>query len=69
MDWSYADYLWIIVISSLDSFTADDPLVRKWYNATFLQICSHEKANSSTTWMALGWVKCLYILILGELFL
>ncbi len=24
-------------------FTAEDPLVNKWYNATFLQICSDEK--------------------------
>ncbi len=33
-------------------FTADDPLVRKWCNARFLQICSHEEINSSTSWMA-----------------
>ncbi len=33
-------------------FTAEDPLVSKWCNATFLQICSHEQTNS---WMAWGW--------------
>ncbi len=32
-------------------FTAEDPLLRKWYNATFLQICSDEETNSSTSWM------------------
>ncbi len=38
-------------------FTAEDPLVSKWCNATFLQICSHEETNSSISWMA--WVsKC-----------
>ncbi len=37
-------------------FTTDDPLVSKWCNATFLQTCSDEKTNSSTYWMAWGWV-------------
>ncbi len=36
-------------------FTAEDPLVSKWCNAKFLQICSDEKPNSSTCWMA--WVN------------
>ncbi len=27
-------------------FTAEDPLVSKWCNATFLQICSHEETCS-----------------------
>ncbi len=27
-------------------FTAEDPLVSKWSNATFLQICSDEETNS-----------------------
>ncbi len=38
-------------------FTAEDSLVSKWWNATFLQICSHEEINSSTftSWMAWGW--------------
>ncbi len=38
-------------------FTVEDPLVSKWCNATFLQICSDEETNSSTSWMAWGWVK------------
>ncbi len=35
-------------------FTAEDPLVSKWYNAKFLQICSDEETNSFTFWMAWG---------------
>ncbi len=35
-------------------FTAEDPLVSKWCNATFLQICSDEDTNSSASWMAWG---------------
>ncbi len=51
-----------VFISGLDSFwrhpfTADNPLVRKWCNATFLQICSDEETNSSVSWMA--WVNWL----------
>ncbi len=44
MEWSGVDYLWIIVmfLSAVSfwrhPFTAEDPLVRKWCNATFLQI-------------------------------
>ncbi len=38
-------------------FTTEDPLVSKWCNATFLQICSHEETKSSTSWMAWGWVN------------
>ncbi len=37
-------------------FTAEDPLVSKWCNVTFLQICSHEETNSPTSWMAWVWV-------------
>ncbi len=37
-------------------FTAEDPLVSKWCNATFLEICSDETTNSSTSWMAWQWV-------------
>ncbi len=31
-------------------FTAEDPLMREWWNATFLQICSHEETNSHLGW-------------------
>ncbi len=34
-------------------FTAEDPLVSKWCNATFLQIRSNEETNSSS-WIAWG---------------
>ncbi len=37
-------------------FTAEDPLVSKWCNTKFLQICSDEETNSSTSWMAWEWV-------------
>ncbi len=36
-------------------FTAEHPFVRQWCNDTFLQICSDEETNSSTSWMA--WVN------------
>ncbi len=47
-----------VFISCLDSFywhtfTAEDPLVSKWCNATFLQIRSNEETNSSS-WIAWG---------------
>ena len=35
-------------------FTAEDPLVSKWCNAKFLQICSDEE---TIFWMAWGWVN------------
>ncbi len=46
-------------------FTAEDPLMSKWCDATFLQICSDEKTNSSTSWMAWGWVNFQQNLIFG----
>ncbi len=59
MDWSGVDYLWIFVMSYQlcgrsfwrHPFTAEDPLVSKWWNATFLQICSDDKE----THLHLGW--------------
>ncbi len=33
-------------------FTAEDPLVSKGCDATFLQICFDEETTSSTSWMA-----------------
>ncbi len=35
-------------------FTAEDSLVKTWCNAKFLQICSNEETNSSTSHMAWG---------------
>ncbi len=43
-------------------FTAEDPLVNTWCNAKFLQICSNEETNSSTSQMAWGWVHFQQIL-------
>ncbi len=47
MDWSGVDDC-DVFISCLNSFwrhpfTAEDPLMSKWWNATFLQICSDEE--------------------------
>ncbi len=44
-------------------FTAEDPLMSKWCNTTFLQICSDEETNSSTLWMVWGWVHFQQIFI------
>ncbi len=46
-------------------FTAEHPLVSKWCNATFLQICSDEETNSSPSWMTWGWVNFQQIFIFG----
>ncbi len=63
MDWSVVDYLWIIVMFLSAVWTrihcrvnAFISLVSKLYNAKFLQICCDEETNSSTSWMAWGWV-------------
>ncbi len=50
-------------------FTAEHALVSEWCNATFLQICSDEETNSSTSLMVWWWVhfwvnysfKCIFI--------
>ncbi len=44
-------------------FTAEDPLESKWCNAKFLQICSDQEINSSTSCMAWGWVNIQQISI------
>ncbi len=68
--WLAAVVFWIIVclylLFGLSSwrhpFTAEDPLVSKWYKAKFLQICSdEEKKTSSTSWMA--WERVHFQLI------
>ncbi len=46
-------------------FTAVDPFVNKWRNAKFLQICSDEETDSSTSWMAWGWVLFQQIFFFG----
>ncbi len=59
------DYLCIVIFFQLfglsfwrHPFTAEDPLVSKWCNAKFLQICFDEETNSSTSWMT--WVNFHY---------
>ncbi len=56
------------VLSCLNSFwrhpfTAEDPLVSRWCEPKYFQICSDEETNSSTSWMAWGWVNCKYFFI------
>ncbi len=52
MDCSGVDHLRIIAMFGLSfwrhPFTANDQLVYKWCNATFLQICSDDETKSST---------------------
>ncbi len=67
--WITCVLLWCF-ISCLDSFwrhpfTAEDPLMSKWCNATFLQICSVEETNSSISYMAWEWVHFLQMFIIG----
>ncbi len=64
MDWSvdYCGLLWCFyqlfgLSFRRHPFTADDSLVSKLCNATFLQICSDAETNSSTFWMAWVWVN------------
>ncbi len=70
MDWDCVDY-WDVFFQLFGlslwrhPFTAEGPLVSKWCNAKFLQICSHEETNSSTFWMAWGWVNFQQISIFG----
>ncbi len=40
-------------------FTAEDPLVIKWFNAKFLQICSEEETNWSTSEVVYIYSKCI----------
>ncbi len=65
MDWSVVDYC-DVFISCLDSHSdGTHSLLRIHYwasdvmlhNATFLQICSHEETNASTSWMTWGWLQ------------
>ncbi len=61
MDWSGVDYLWCFYqLFGLSfwrhPFTAEDPLVSKWCNATFLQI-----KNSSTSWMRVSKFQQIWI--------
>ncbi len=35
-------------------FTAEDPLMSKWWNDTLIQICFYEETNYCTSWIAWG---------------
>ncbi len=57
-----------VFISCLDSHsdgTHSLQTVSQWYNVTFLQICPDEETNSSTSWMAWGWVHYQQVVIFG----
>ncbi len=57
-------------VNCLDSHSdAEDLLVSKWRNDKFLQICSCEETNLSTTWMFEGGYICSKFSFWGELFL
>ncbi len=69
LDWSGVDYLWIIlfivmILSAVWTLILMAPIHCKvlmgeqimYCNAKFLQICSDEETNSSTSWMPRGWV-------------
>ncbi len=45
-------------------FTAEDPLLSKWWSDEFLQIDSHEETNSFTSWMAWGRVHLQKVFII-----
>ncbi len=47
-----------VFISCLDSHSDGTHSLQsiRWYKATCLRICSDEETNSSTSWMAWGWV-------------
>ncbi len=62
MDWSGVDYCddfnQLFGLSFWrHPFTAEDPLVTKWCNATFLQTCSDEQTH-----LHLGWPEGEYII-------
>ncbi len=62
MDWRGVDFLLIIVmfLSAVWTLILTAPIhCRRSIvsNITFLQICSHEETNSSTSWMVWGWVN------------
>ncbi len=57
--WITCELLWCLFGLSFwrHPFTAEDPSMSMWWNATFPQICSNQETNSSTTWMDWGWVN------------
>ncbi len=70
MDWSGVDYLWIFVmfLSAVWTLILTAPIhihwwASKWCNVTFIQICSNEETNLSTSWIAWGWVNFQHIFI------
>ncbi len=44
-------------------FTPEDPLVSKWCNATFLQICSDDETNAAASRMAWGRVNHTFLFL------
>ncbi len=53
------------LLFSRHPFTAEDPLVSKWCNDTFLRISFDEETNTSTSLMAWGGVNYKQIFIFG----
>ncbi len=63
--WTGAVWITVMFLSAVwfwrHPFSAEDPLVRELCHDTFLQICSDEETNSSTSQMAWGCVHVLEI--------
>ncbi len=62
--WIIVMFYWLFGLSFWrHPFTAEDPLISMWFNAIFLQICSDEETNSSTScrWVVCHfWVNCSF---------
>ncbi len=43
----------LILMAPIHYYRSEDPSVSKWCNAKFLQICSNEETNQSSSWIAL----------------
>ncbi len=52
--------VWTLILTAPIHYRA---LVSKWCNVKFLQICSDEETNWSTSWMAWGWIQFQQIFI------
>ncbi len=60
LEWcGLCDAVWTLILTA----PIHCPLVSKWSNATFLQICSAEETSSSPSWVAWGWISFKVLLV------
>ncbi len=60
LEWcGLCDAVWTLILTA----PIHCPLVSKWCNATFLQICSAEETSSSPSWVAWGWISFKVLLV------